>query len=143
VRKYATLLDRQLRPWRLGSTLLALFSTLALAVAAVGLYAAFAHAVTMRRREIAIRMAVGATAATVRSLILRDAAILTTAGTIAGLLGALAAGRSLQSLLYGIVPADPIVLASVAIVMFAITALATALPARSASRTDPNALLRE
>ena len=60
VRPYTQLLERQLRPWRLGTTLLVLFSALALVVAAVGLYAAFAHAVAERRREMAIRIAIGA-----------------------------------------------------------------------------------
>ena len=60
VRPYSQLLDRQMRPWRLGTALLGLFSALALCVGAVGLYAAFSHAVAARRREMAIRIAIGA-----------------------------------------------------------------------------------
>jgi putative ABC transport system permease protein len=142
VRPYAALFEQQARPWRLGSTLLTMFSALAIGTAAVGLYAAFAHAVTMRRREIAIRMAIGATAGSVKTMIVRDAAALTLIGTAGGLLAAFAAGRSLRSLLFGIAPADPIVLAGTAIAMLTVTVLAAALPARSAARTDPNTLLR-
>ena len=70
VRPYAQLLERQMRPWRLGTMLLGLFSGLALLVGAIGLYAAFAHAVTMRRREMAIRMAIGSRPAGVIALVL-------------------------------------------------------------------------
>src|SRR6185295_6193220 len=69
---YTHLLERQLRPWRLGTTLLGLFSALALAIAAIGLYAAFAHAVAERRREMAIRLALGAQASGVLQMVLRE-----------------------------------------------------------------------
>ena len=73
VRPYTQLLDRQMRPWRLGTALLGLFSALALCVGAVGLYAAFSHAVTVRRREMAIRIAIGARPRGVVWMILREA----------------------------------------------------------------------
>ena len=142
VRSYASVLERQVQPWRLGVTLLTIFSVLAVLLAAVGLYAAFAHAVVLRRREMAIRIAIGATPAAVRTLIFRDAALLTMGAAGLGCLGAFAAGRSIQSLLYGIVPADPLVLGGAAALMMLVAVLATLLPARSAARSDPNALLK-
>lgn len=142
IRPYATLLERQVKSWQMGATLLALFSAMAVSVAGVGLYAAFAHAVVMRRREIAIRIAIGATPSAVRGLIFRDAALLTFAAAIAGCVGAVIAGRSLQSVLYGIVAADPVVLGGATAIMIAVALCATLLPARAAARCDPNALLQ-
>jgi len=142
VRPYAQLLERQLRPWRLGTTLFALFSGLALAVGAMGLHAAFAHAVVLRRREMAIRLAIGARPRGVVVLVLREALTIAAAGVLCGWLGVLAGGRSLQALLYGTSAADPAILAGAAALMLAVAAAATLLPARAASRTDPAALLR-
>jgi predicted permease len=142
VRPYVELLERQVQPWRLGATLLAMFSALAIAVAAIGLYAAFAHAVLERRREMAIRVAIGASPARVVGMILREALRLTAVGIVAGTAGAVMAGRSVQSILYGIVPADPLVLGGAAAAMLVVVAIATSLPARTASRADPNSLLR-
>jgi ABC-type antimicrobial peptide transport system permease subunit len=142
VRPYVDLLQRQVQPWRLGATLLTMFSALAVAVAAMGMYAAFAHAVVERRREMAIRVAVGASPARVVAMILREALRLSAVGIVVGTAGALIAGRSVQSILFGIVPADPLVLGGAAAAMLIVVAIATSLPARTASRADPNALLR-
>jgi ABC-type antimicrobial peptide transport system permease subunit len=142
VRPYAELLERQVRPWRLGATLLAIFGGLAVIVAAVGLYAAFSHAVAQRRREMAIRIAVGASPSRLRTTILKEAAVVSGIGTGVGVAAALLGGRSLRTLLFGIAPADPLVLGLAAIVMLAVALLATFLPALSASRANPNALLR-
>lgn len=142
VRPYLELLERQVQPWRLGATLLALFSSLALAVAAIGLYAAFAHAVALRRREMAIRVAIGASPASVLAMILREAARVAMVGIVAGAAGAILAGRSLQSMLFGIEAADPLVLGSSAAAMLVVVFVATLLPARRASQANPNSLLR-
>jgi hypothetical protein len=142
VRPYAQLLDRQLRPWRLGTTLLVLFSTVALAVAALGLYAAFTHAVNERKREMAIRLAIGAQPIGVLRLVVGDAMIVASLGAAAGALGAIGAGRWVQSLLFGTAPSDPLVLGGAALVMLCVTAAATFTPARSAARSDPTTLLR-
>ena len=143
VRAYSSLLERQLGPWMLGWQLLAIFSVLALAVAAMGLFAAFAHAVTVRRREMAIRVAIGATRAGVVRLILREAAALAAAGIVVGALAAVAGGRSLQTLLFGIVPADPAVLGAAAAAMSVVALAATIIPARRASQSDPGSLLKQ
>ena len=108
----------------------------------MGLYAAFAHAVVVRQREMAIRIAVGATPGAVRALMLRDAALITAVACAAGCLAGVLAGRSLQSVLYGIVPLDPVALGGAALLMFVVAAAATYLPARAASLADPNTLLR-
>jgi ABC-type lipoprotein release transport system permease subunit len=142
IRPYSQLLDAQMRPWRLGMALLALFSALALVVGAVGLYAAFSHAVTVRRREMAIRIAIGAKPIGVLGMILREALRLAGAGVLAGWMAVIAGGRWLQSLLFDTSSADPIVLAGAAAVMLAVALVATLLPARAASRADPAALLR-
>ena len=142
VRPYSQLLDRQMRPWRLGTVLLALFSALALAVGAVGLYAAFAHAVTVRRHEMAIRIAIGARPIGVIGMILREALRLAGAGVVVGWIAAIAGGRWLESLLFDTSRADPIVLGAAAAVMLTVAVVATLLPARAASRAEPSALLR-
>src|SRR5262245_14351907 len=142
VRPYSQLLDRQMRPWRLGTALLALFSALALSVGAVGLYAAFSHAVTIRRREMAIRIAIGARPRGVIAMILRESVVLAGAGIIGGWIAAVIGARWLQSLLFDTSRADPIVLGGAAIVMLAVAVAATLVPARTASRADPASLLR-
>jgi hypothetical protein len=142
VRYYSELLEGQMRPWRLGTILLSIFGSLALAVAAMGLYAAFAHFVGERRHEIAIRIAVGAKPRGVLAMILREAVALSAAGIVCGSLVTVFAGGSLQAMLYGTAPTDPIVLGSVGLLMLGVAALATLIPARTASQTDPNTLLR-
>ena len=142
VRPYSDLLERQMRPWAMGTTLLALFSALALLVAAMGLFAAFAHTVGERRREMAIRMAVGARPSTVLALVLREASVIAILGALIGCAAAIGAGRWLESLLYGTKASDPLVLGAAATVMLLVALLATLRPARSASRSDPSVLLR-
>lgn len=142
VRPFAALLDRQTRPWRLGTALFGLFGALALAVGAIGMYAAFAHGVAERRREMAIRLALGARRDRVIKMVLGESLRLAAAGCIAGCAAAAIAGRWLQSLLFGTASGDPTVLAAAAAIMLAVAAAATALPAWSASRVDPNAALR-
>jgi putative ABC transport system permease protein len=142
VRKYSDLLERQMRPWRQGTTLLSIFGALALTVAAVGLYAAFAHSVGERRREMAIRLAIGARERGVLLMILREAATIAGVGVAIGCAAAALGGRWLASMLFGTTPSDPLVLGPAAALMLAVATLATFVPARSASRTDPSTLLR-
>lgn len=142
VRPYAQLLDRQMRPWVTGTRLLGLFSTLAIAVSGIGIFAAFAHAIAERRREMAIRLAMGAQPGGVRRLVLGEALAVASGGVILGLLCAIMAGRGLRSLLFGTTAADPLVLAMSSGVMLLVAALATFLPAREAALADPSVLLR-
>jgi predicted permease len=142
VRPYSELLERQMRPWVAGTRLLGVFSALALGVAAVGLYAAFAHAVTERRREMAIRMAVGSRARAVLSLVLREALALATLGSVIGCLATVIASRAARSLLFGTSAADPVVLGGAATLMLLVAVLATLAPARNAAHANPSLLLR-
>jgi predicted permease len=142
VRPYVELLDRQMRPWTMGTQLLGLFSALALLVSAIGMFAAFAHAIAERRREMAIRLAIGARPSAVRTLVLREALTIAAGGVVIGLLAAVMAGRGIESLLFGTTPADPVVLASAGGAMLLVAAVATLLPAREAARADPSVLLR-
>ena len=142
VRPYAELLAPQLRPWTLGTRLFVLFAGLALAVAAIGLYAAFAHVVVVRRREIAVRLAVGARPRAIRNMVIRRALALAATGVVLGGALAVAASSWLRSLLFQTQPFDPVVLAAASVVMLTVTVAATAIPAWVASSTDPGALLR-
>lgn len=142
VRRYSEVVDRQVRPWRQGTALLSLFGALALGVAGIGLYAAFAHSVAERRREMAIRLAIGARVRGVLVMILREATTVAAAGVVLGCTIAAIGGRWVQSMLFGTAPTDPIVLGLAAAVMLLVAGTATFVPARTASRTDPSSLLR-
>ena len=141
VRYYSELLQRQMRPWRLGTMLLVLFGALVLGVAAIGLCAAFAHSVGERRREMAIRIAVGAKPDGVLAMILREATVIAAVGVLCGCAATVLAGRWLQSMLFGTAPSDPLVLGSAAVLVVTVAVLATLVPACSASRSQPNSLL--
>lgn len=142
VRPYAQLLDRQMRPWNMGTRLLGMFSGLALTVAAIGMFAAFAHAVSERRREMAIRLALGARPAAVRAFVLNKALRLAAIGVGLGTLGTILGGYGMQTLLFGTAPADPVALAGAGVLMLLTAGFAAFLPAREASRADPSVLLR-
>ena len=142
IRPYSQVLDRQVRPWRIGTTLLALFSALAVLVASIGLYATFAYVVSERRHEMAIRLAVGARPSGVVAMVLREAIVLAIIGAAGGCVAAIGAGRLVASLLYGTKPSDPLVLGAAALGMVLVALLATLLPARAASKADPSVLLR-
>lgn len=123
-------------------TLLALFAALALALAAVGVYGLVAHAAEERRREIGIRMALGARSRDVLEMVLRQGAMPLAAGIGAGLLLSLASARLVSGLLFGVTVADPATYAAVIAVLTAITLVASWLPARRAAASDPAAVLR-
>jgi predicted lysophospholipase L1 biosynthesis ABC-type transport system permease subunit len=139
---YTQLFERQMRPWRLGTALLTIFSGLALGVVAIGLYAAFAHAVASRRREMAIRLALGARRGRVVGHVIREAMRLAAVGVAVGWAATVAAGRWMQSLLYETAPTDLDVLAIAAAFLFVVAAAAVIGPARQAATADPNTLLR-
>jgi predicted permease len=120
-----------------------IFGALALLLAVVGLYGITSYAVTRRKGEIAIRMALGAPRRTVVRLMLRDVVVLLALGMAVGLAAALTAGRLVTSLLFGVRPRDPLQLAGAVLILAAAAALAAYLPARRASRLDPMAALRE
>ena len=127
---------------RFRTLLLGLFAMSATLIATCGLYGVMAYAVTQRRREIGVRMAVGATPRDVFRLVLAHALRIVAAGLIVGLLGAVAVTRVLQSFLFGVTPTDPVVFASVTLLLLAVGLLAAWLPARRATRIDPWKVLR-
>jgi ABC-type antimicrobial peptide transport system permease subunit len=124
------------------STLLGAFAGIALMLSAVGLYGLVSYQVARRRREIGIRMAIGARTDKLVGMIaamgLRPAAI----GLAVGLLATIAASRALDSLLYGISPLDPLTWLAVMLFLALVTAGATILPARRAARVAPTEVLR-
>ena len=131
-----------MRPWIMGTRVLGLFSGLALAVAAIGMFAAFAHAVSERRREMAIRLAIGARPAAILGLVLGEALAVAAGGVALGGVSAVLAGQALRSLLFATEPFDPLVFGASSGLMLVIAALATLVPAHDAARADPGVLLR-
>ena len=127
---------------RFSLLLLGLFAAAALALAVVGLYGLVAYVASQRTREIGVRMAFGARAGDIRRLVLRLGAGLAFVGIAVGLLAALALTRLLRGLLYGVSATDPVAFAAVAVLLAAVTLLASAVPARRATRLDPMAALR-
>jgi putative ABC transport system permease protein len=118
------------------------FAAVALAVALTGIFALFARAAAERRREFAIRMALGAPPARVRRMMLRRAALLMALGILAGLAGTVAVASGLRGLLFGVGPHDPVTLAGVVLFVAAASLLSAWVPARRASRVEPLELLR-
>jgi predicted permease len=136
-------LDATLLQERLIATLSTLFGALALALAALGLYGVVSYAVARRTGEIGIRMALGATRRAVLGMVLKEAGSIVVAGAALGLLGSAAAARAITSMLYGLTPADPGVLAFATLTLLAVAFAAALLPARRASRIDPMTALRQ
>jgi predicted permease len=122
--------------------LLGAFAALALVLATVGLYGVMSYVVTQRRREIGIRMAVGAQRADVLRLILKQGALLTLSGVTLGLLAAFALTRLLSSLLYGVGSSDPLTFACVAVLLGFVALAAHYIPGLRATRINPMAALR-
>jgi len=127
---------------RFRTLLLGLFAVLALTLALVGLYGALAYQVRQGRHEIGVRMALGASPAAVRRLVLVRSAAVLAAGLGAGGLLALPLAHLLASLLYGVTPLSPSIWLAAAAVLFAAGLATSALPARRAARVDPAAALR-
>jgi putative ABC transport system permease protein len=128
---------------RLLAQLLGLFAGLALLLAAVGSYGVLSYMVSERRREIGIRMALGADRASVLRMVLSQGLRLTLAGVVLGLAAAFAMNRVLASLLFGVRPSDPVTIAAVVALMGVVAIVACYLPARVATRVDPMIVLRE
>jgi putative ABC transport system permease protein len=122
--------------------LLGTFAAVALVLAAVGIYGVIAYAVSQRTREIGVRMALGAAPAGVMRLVLREGLVLGVAGIAIGAGGALAATRIISGMLFGVEPTDPAVLGAISVMLLAVTAGATLVPARRAAMVDPVRALR-
>ena len=142
VRPFAALQRPRLVHWLMGTKLLLLFGALALATAAVGIHAAFAHVVVQRRHELAVRLAVGASRGDVLLMVLREAAALAARGIVAGVIVAVLAGWSARSLIVGLESPGSMVIALTGSLVLFVAMLATWIPALTASRAEPGVLLR-
>lgn len=111
-------------------------------LAAIGICGVLAYAVIQRTQETGIRMALGARRAQVLALVLRKGAILTTVGIALGLVGAAAATRVLQGMLFGITPLDPKTFLAVSLMFGLVATFASCVPARRATKIDPMVALR-
>jgi hypothetical protein len=131
-----------LLPIRLGAALLGAFGGLALILAAAGIYGVASYSVARRTREIGIRAALGATRAGLVRMVLWESGRRVGIGAIAGLVMAIGVGAALIRVLYGVRPADPVVLVGVTLVIATTAMLATIVPARRAARSDPVRAMR-
>ena len=128
---------------RLNTLLLSLFAATALALAAMGLYGVMSQLVAVRRREIGVRMALGARAGQILRSVVTQAAAVTGVGIAIGLAGALVLVRFMTSLLFDIPPADPLTFFAVSALLAAVALAAALIPARRAAGVDPMRALRE
>jgi predicted permease len=128
---------------RLLSQLLTIFAALALLLSTIGTYGVLSYMVAERRREIGIRVALGATRQAVLGMVVGQGVQLTAAGLVVGLLIALAAGRLITSLLFGVTAFDPITIGGVVAVIAIVALVACYLPGYAATRVDPMVALRD
>jgi predicted permease len=134
--------DRYLVPQRVGALLIGIFGLVGLVLATTGLYGVLALGVAQRLREFGIRMALGAQARDIVSLVVRHGLRLVTVGLALGLIGALLAGRLVAGFLFGLSPADPVTLVAVPLVLLVVALLATVIPAKRAAGAEPLVTLR-
>ncbi len=127
---------------RLYAVLLGIFAGVAVTLTAIGIYGVMAYSVAQRRREIGIRMALGARRVDVIRLVLGQSLLLTAAGIALGIGGAAAVSRYLERMLFGLTPLDPATFIAVSVIFASIAALAAFVPARSATTVDPLVALR-
>jgi putative ABC transport system permease protein len=127
---------------RFQTTLVGFFAAIGLVLAVIGLYGVMSFLVAQRTQEIGVRMALGAGRGDILRLVLGKSLRLIVVGTVVGLVAAVAFSRLLSSLLFSIGPRDPITFVGVVVLLILVALLATLVPARSASRVDPNVALR-
>ena len=127
---------------RVRASLLGSFGLLTLLLAAIGVGGVMGQTVEQRRRDIGIRMAVGAVPSDIRRLVLGHALRVTSAGIAVGLFAAVAVAHVLRSFLFGISALDPVTFVAVVVLLFLVALLAAHVPARRAARVDPIATLR-
>ena len=122
---------------RIAMIVLSAFGIIAVLLAAVGVYGVVAQVVAERRQEIGVRMALGATGRQILGLFMRHGLVVVAVGIACGVVLALAAGRSLASLVFGITVTDPATLSAIAALLTVVALLACYMPARAATRVDP------
>lgn len=139
---YATVLQQSLWAPRMGAWLLGIFGSLALLLASIGLYGVMTYTVSQRRRELGIRLALGARREDVRNMVVRQGVVLAAVGVAIGFFVAFGLARLIANLLFGVAATDPITFGLIPIVLILVAVLATYLPAWRASRVDPVEALR-
>ncbi|MBL9218308.1 MAG: ABC transporter permease [Opitutaceae bacterium] len=142
VRTMDEVFDNTVTNQRIMLTLLSIFAGLALLLAAIGLYGVLSYIVGQRTREVGIRMALGATAGSVRQLMLNQGLKLAAIGLGVGLIACLGVARLTASVLYGVSPYDPLSLGAVSVILVAIGLFSSWLPAHKATRVNPTEALR-
>jgi ABC-type antimicrobial peptide transport system permease subunit len=135
--------DRTLVVERLVADVSVAFGVLALLIAAVGLYGVLAYSVARRRREIALRIAVGATPEAIERMFLCESVAVVSVGVAVGVPVAIITTRLVSSMLFGLSPEDPTTIAVALAVLMLASVVAAYIPARNAARTDPLLALRE
>jgi putative ABC transport system permease protein len=136
------LLDDTMQQDRFAMRFVALFAAAGLVTATTGVYALLAYTVAQRKREIAVRMAIGASSSSVARLVVMESLTLALVGCVAGALGLVAVSGLARSILFGIAPHDPLTLATTVAVLLAAVLAASWLPARRAARINPVSAMR-
>ncbi len=136
------ILSRSLATQRFMVTVVVVFAMLALALASVGIYGLIAFSVSQRTHEMGIRMALGADAASVLGMVLREGTRLAAVGTAIGIVGAFVLGRAIAGALFGVQPGDWRIMAGASICLLVVAFLACYFPARRATKVDPMVALR-
>lgn len=142
-RQLAEILDLQRAGSRLLGYLLGVFAAFAAVLALVGIYGVIACSIRQREREIAVRLAIGADRGLITRMLVGQGAVVLAAGLGLGIAGALGLGRVLRAQLFGVAPADPLVIAGMTAAFAVCGLLAIALPARTAATLDPASALKE
>ena len=142
VRPMRSALETELRPWELGATMFAVFGVIALVLSSLGLYSVVAYTVAQRMHEMGVRVALGAAATDIRSLVLRQGLRVAALGLAAGVVLALFTGRFVEPLLYRTSTRDPLIYGVVLLILLAVATVASLVPARRATRADPLVALR-
>jgi putative ABC transport system permease protein len=143
IRTGTKVIDQALWWSKIGVGLLGVFGLLALGLASVGLYGIMAYSVNQWRREIGVRMALGASQESISLLVLRQGMAVVLSGVALGVGVAFLLGRALSRFLYGVSGSDLLSIGSASLVLLVVALVACYLPARSASRVDPLVALRE
>ena len=136
------IVDASVATPRFAFVLVGLFAGLAILLAAIGAYGVIAYTVSQRTPEFGLRVALGAQRTDLLRMVLAHSAKLAVPGTILGVLLALSLGRVMQNLIYGVSAADPVILSSVVLLVLTVALIASYVPARRASRSDPMSTLR-
>jgi predicted permease len=142
VRRMAQVLDRDIRPWRMGAILFSALGGLALIVAAIGIYGVVAYAMSQRTHEMGVRIALGARLIDILDLVVADALRVVVVGIVIGLVAAVLLGRVVASQLFGVVPSDASILIASVVTMCTLAAVASLIPGWRAARVDPVSSLR-